>query len=69
MNQLHKKGIFTLLRFLNECNLSLVLILNREITDGEPGDSNKKDSYEKTVYALQPFRNGQISPDNQSQQQ
>ena len=40
MNRLHKKGIFTLLRFLNEYNLSLVLILNREITDGEPGNNS-----------------------------
>ena len=47
INRLHKIGIFTLLRFLNEYNLRPVLILNREITNDEPGDSNKKDSYKK----------------------
>ena len=40
MNRLHKKGIFTLLRFLNEFDLSLVLILNWEITDGELGNNS-----------------------------
>ena len=37
MDRLHKKGIFTLSRFLNEYNLSL--IFDREITDGEPGNN------------------------------
>ena len=41
MNRLHKKDIFTFLRFLNEYNLSLLLIPNREITDGEPGNNSK----------------------------
>ena len=36
INRFHKKGSFSLLRFLNVYILSLVLILNREITDGEP---------------------------------
>ena len=35
-----QKGILSLLRFLNEYNLSLVLILDREITDGEPGNNS-----------------------------
>ena len=45
INRLHKIGIFTLSGFLNEYDLKSVLILNREITNDEPGDSNKKDSY------------------------
>ena len=37
-----QNGLFSLLRFLNMYILSLVLILNREIIDGEPGN----DSYD-----------------------
>ena len=52
-----QKGLFSLLRFLDMYIFSLVLILNREILDGEPGydpgDSYKKNSYKKTVYVTQ----------------
>ena len=40
MNRLPKKCLFSLLRFLNVYILSLVLILNREIIDGEPGNNS-----------------------------
>ena len=42
INRFHKEGSFSLLRFLNVYILSLVLILNRGITDGEP----ENDSYD-----------------------
>ena len=42
INRFHKKGSFSLLRFLNVYILSLELILNRGITDGEP----ENDSYD-----------------------
>ena len=39
MNWLPKKCLFSYLRFLNVYILSLVLILNRENLDGEPGNN------------------------------